>query len=229
MAIRQATTITTPDELPGAHLFLDDIELLADIFTKMAESAKGQQRLDSSEFHYRVDKSTFCDGVTDLQQLGGKHHEFDMGFVSMGVTVGTFGGSSLRAWYLQDAEKWVLYGKVLAIFQRRPRKLRAIYDSLPWWMRTVAAYCFLYLPVLVPSPLIKKYGYAAFCAMAIYYIVIVVTAYKIAFRHSIVELRYAHEATTFRERWKMVQPYVLMAMGALAYALAERLVKAIWP
>jgi hypothetical protein len=225
MAIRQATTITTPDALPGAHFFLDYIELLAEIFTKMAESAKGQQKLDPSEFHYRVDKSTLCDGITDLQQLGGKHHEFDMGFVSMGVTVGTFGGSSLRAWYLEDAEKWVLYGKVLAIFQQRPRKLRAIYDSLPLWVRIVVAYCFLYLPILVPSLLFKKYGYA----VAIYYIVILVTAYKIAFRHSIVELRYAHEATTFRERWKMVQPYILLAAGALAYALAERFVKAIWP
>jgi hypothetical protein len=227
MAIRQAATIAIPDDLPAAHLFLEDIEQLERIFSEMAPATeRGRER---GPIHYTVDKSTSCDNIGDLQKLGGKHHQFEMGFVDLGVTFSAF-GTRLRAWDVRDADKWRLYGKVLAIFRQRPRRLRIAGDYLPWWAGTLLAYAFLYPPFFVLSPLIKKYGNPVYwTTLAIYYFVAGMVVSKLGFRHSIVELRYAHEATTFRERWKAVQPYILVAMGALAYALAERIVKAIWP
>ena len=53
--------------------------------------------------------------------------------------------------------------------------------------------------------------------------------YKTFLTHSVVELRYAHEAASLRHKWAAMKPYVLLGIGAMLYAFAERLMKAIWP
>lgn len=106
--------------------------------------------------------------------------------------------------------------------------LKAAFDSFPPW----AALAEIVLPLilLIPLLMLLRHHYLIFWALfAILMVGFNTATYRLNFRHSIVELRYAHQATTFRERWKMMQPYVLIAAGALAYALAERFVKAIWP
>ncbi len=49
-------------------------------------------------------------------------------------------------------------------------------------------------------------------ALLTYWSVLMAALYKFAYQHSIVAVRWAHEARSWRGRWKWIEPYVLVAL-----------------
>jgi len=215
MAIRQIIEI--PEDLPPARLFLDDIEALTEIFCEAVNCVP-------SSVHYVV-RESYCESIEDLRKIGGTHGEFTIEGPEFSVRLRPF-GSIWSLWGVKKEVKWNVYGRLQALFEHKRLRVRKLVRTIPIYLGIVLGCVLVYLPLLALIPVNKSHGVAALIA---YYVVLILVGYKVLFHHSIVELRYAREATTIHARLKSAEPYFLVALGALLYALAERAIKAVWP
>jgi len=232
MAIRQSAVRAVPTSFPPAHLFLDDVEqLTAILLSTVKRDNYGHVTVQPK---YIVGASTQCDSIEDLKSLGGRH-DLEKQVSDTTLDINSH-GASLYAYGMPADQRWALYGQLEAIFLHRSRPLKNSVEALERSSIVLLLIVWLLLcsvPLVVLAILGKRPGTVYQILKFTYWVLLFISAYKFGFQHSVVELRYAHEAASWRGKWKSAQPYVLVALGAVLGAVlgpvAQRIIKAIWP
>jgi hypothetical protein len=113
MAIKQVRQV--PNDFPPAHLFLDDIEEIVEILTKVPDLPRANI-VRSAEF--RVE-GRVCDSLHDLKEIGGKTRSF-------GITTG-YGTLEISRDFtyfnMNGDDYWKEYAQIRAVFQHRAGKM----------------------------------------------------------------------------------------------------------
>jgi hypothetical protein len=218
MAIRQVRKV--PNDLPAAHLFLDDIEEIASVLEKLP----GYRQDITSKCTYQVD-DRMCDTIADLKKIGGKTRNFSVSVKGGSVSIST--GSRFYNFGLSDSEDaWQAFARIRDVFERRS-SIRTKARNLPSAVLFTLYFALPFAPVVFFN-LLKHRPYIFYIWWAVYFPL----GYLFGSTHSIVELRYFDEARN--ERSKELRPLIWTATisflaGCLGTVLAERIVKWLWP
>lgn len=217
-----------PNNLPPARIYLDDIEEIAAIFTRITETC-GSTYYREQTTTYKIDGSITCDTIEDLRHLRQKRSgDFELtsgvGYIRISRYDTTW---DIRA--SDDALQQTTYAQLSTIFEQRKMRIKALVRSFPWWTGILLGYA-------VPGPviaLIRKLpvsnsGQVSVGALLL--VGLVLAIYKLVFQHSVVEFRNAHESNTLSTRLEELKPYIVGAfIGGAFTALGQRFIKWLWP
>jgi hypothetical protein len=179
-----------PTTLPPARLYLDDIIEICGIFNGSS--------VDSSTT-FIVGNQT-CDTFDDLEELGGRTTTFRM---KTSTPKGSWGldvaehRTEIQIFERDDAEAgWSKYARVLAIFEKRKLKLKAVLNR-SWISALIGA-----SSALIVMGLFASLGSKAFRSVPIFIaaglLTFLVNRYFLGW-HSVVEFRYSHKVGA--KRW----------------------------
>jgi hypothetical protein len=226
MVIRRQSEATVPVALPGAQLYLDDIEELSRIVLEVAE--KSALLLGDSDPVLKYKTRDFvCDTVADLKELGGEAPSIEI-FATEYCQLTIERDSAFWAGGgLDDDERWKYYARIREVFDRRSSMWRKISNipaiELPivglGFGIGVGAYYFLRsAAVSSPNVAIVLISYAA---------AIIVLVVKLLTRPA-VKFRYERESGGLRKEWQTLRPYAIGAIiGGLATKLGEAIAEAL--
>lgn len=124
-----------PSEFPPARLFLDDVEEIVHVLTELVQT-RAQQNIKITVALSSGQQE--CDSVQDLPKILRMSES-----VEIEVYADTFAYTNLRLhpWLLAiwrstgftKESAWEAYHKLQPIFERRKRRLNAIFHALPAW------------------------------------------------------------------------------------------------
>jgi len=147
-----------PDDLPHAHLYVDDLEDIYEIF-KSAFAAKYPD--SAATVVFSTDDFRF-DSVDDLLDHGGSAKKFrmevrDSRYLSSWISFHSFLEPSVHFGGLSQDESWALYGRIKAVFENRQYTLKNALFALPRWLTWPVYFAyFIFVPALLhlyPKPL----------------------------------------------------------------------------
>jgi len=240
MAIKNILEV--PEDLPPAHLFLDDVEEIVGIFREYVAPRIGGKSRNREELSYAVG-SRRCDGVDDLKKIGGRTTEFELKYSvcqeldqegnprmrssdAATLRVSRY-GSWLHFWGVPDSDRWAVYGRVNATVGRRKRRLRAVVEQLGEYGAPVAFYLIMGSWVIIAIvvgklKLLHLLNRGIALLMVAAYTILAAYGMFNLFRHSIVDLRYSHDSSGLRVTISQAWPQILAAIvGAVIYALVS--------
>lgn len=210
-----------PTELPRAKLYLDDIEEICELLKNpTAESDDWRVRF--------VADDKVCDSVQDLQELGGRTKKFSINVSSFqkerSLDLGRYSSSLYIYDYSESkdaAVKWSIYGKVLAVFQKRKLGVTGmLLNALPA-LACVPAY------ILVRSSHSRWHYWVT---LPIAFVTGILIAKAATPPKGIVVLEYSHKTPTLRRFLEVHYSQIIIAiiaaiLGALIKAIIDRLSK----
>jgi hypothetical protein len=224
------TSHEIPSDLPAARIFLDDLEELEAIFAETETNRDVEE--EARRVRYQIG-NRICDSIDDLRlkKMGLRTSELSMASDLCSLDISELSSKFRCSFYVSEAERRLRYEKVLAVFQRRERKIKsAIYRSLVL-VGALGALCWIVgvAALNVAFWIIWRHHVAGVLALCV-----VIAAYlfhrTMLSKHSSVEFRYAHEdveGTFWKRPW--VNSVLSALAGAVILAIMERVVKAYWP
>lgn len=118
-----------PEELPPAHLFLDDVEEI----TKILFEAQKESGESVVPVKYKVKGKFICDTLSDLETLGGAVTQFEVRVGKNRLNLSRY-SSTWDIWGADPEIRLATYAKLLRVFESRKMKLKAAVRDLPsWW------------------------------------------------------------------------------------------------
>jgi len=233
---RRQSQLDPPSELPAAHLYLEDVEEITDIFKDLVlknpyTEMYADMNEDPPRVEYRVG-NVVCDTISDLREIGGSSRDFE---ISAGWEFRlTIDGTSAHWWcvsLLDKNDNWSYYARVREIFVSRSPRLFNALSELPEYVSMPMFILGTVLPFFA-HPLLLKAGVppqAVYTAIAGHVILLATGIFAFLTRGQ-VEFRYSREAKPLGKRVAEYLPYMLAALaGGIITKLGERLVDAIWP
>jgi hypothetical protein len=232
------TVEKVPDDLPPAHLFLDDLEEITGILRDCASPVIQGKSRNEELLSYVVGEKR-CDTVDDLQRIGGRTTQFVIDYRvwqavdeagennvfrmrdrSVSIHLSRF-HSGLDQSGPSDSEKWLIHARIRAIFEKRKRRVRWIIAGLGDWGGVLLGVLLgVGFNLVVPSHSSHFRGSTALLLLGAYAVLVGYLLIGL-FRHSVIEFRYSHDGGRLRaalaQAWV---PTVSAIIGALVYALA---------
>jgi hypothetical protein len=148
-----------PDTLPHAHLYLEDVQEIANILLEATAPVLTRFREEAKVVYRAGDSQT--DSIDDLRTLGGSATDFQVsvGSRSLFNSVQLRGHlePQLRLHSMGQQECWAVHGKLEAIFDHRRLTIKnAIFGGpwwnaifrLPGWLKWIAYVAILLFPIL---------------------------------------------------------------------------------
>lgn len=206
---------SVPAKLPLARLYLDDI-------VDISEILKGSDQ--DAETSFIVDGRR-SDTLDDLKELGGNPKQFTMGVEllsrrsSAQLVIEEFTNRLDIYGSANEAERWVKYAKVEAVFKKRKLKFR---DAFWEWVIVILGWASL--PALLFNSHragLKTLGYMLS-------VVVGLGAAPLLWRSGMVSLRYSHQAGA--EKWLDAHKneVIIGITCAIIGAAATRFAELIW-
>lgn len=132
MSVRVISEV--PDELPHAHLYLDDVEEVCKLVSKTLVKNDNE----SCKVEFSTGELVF-DSVDDLLSHGGGSSKLTIqlrcGYRQYSVKFHSVFEPTIYDSSLDSSDAWALYGKVKAIFERRQYRLKNALFALPGWLK----------------------------------------------------------------------------------------------
>jgi hypothetical protein len=230
-----------PENLPPGHLFLDDVEEITGILRECASPPiEGKSRNEEALTYAVGDK--LCDSVDDLRKIGGRTTQLVIDY-KVWQAVNEAGENNLYRMHdntvsihlsrfhsglyqsgSSDSEKWVIYARIRAVFEKRRRSVRWIFEAVGEWGRIfLGALLGAGAGLFIPPYHARQLGRPTALSLTGAFVIFVAYILFSLFRHTVVEFRYSHDGgrlgAALAQAWV---PIVSAIIGALAYALLTR-------
>jgi len=132
MAIRTREPVV-PTRLPPTYLFLDDLEEIVSVLKELAATASGGE---TTIVTFSVGNQDF-DDIADLRRIGKTKSELkievEKGRGRTWMSIAPWLGAMWSSYGYTSEDAWSAYHKLEVIFNRRPRRWSAFYQSLAVW------------------------------------------------------------------------------------------------
>jgi hypothetical protein len=224
MAIKPTRKI--PEMLPCAHLYLEDIEEISQMFQSWAEQEQLLTRRKGSLRYELGDRE--CDTVQDLAKIGGRHSNFEI--IATGPNSRLTITRVFTTYYAPSDRREEAYFRLSQIFEHRKISWRNALRGGPetrWWafyLYSIPVNLILWLSSTeaVKSSLAPAASFVSWSLLALY----ICFLCGLFLQHSIIELRYSHEKPGISKRLGDIVPYaVSAAIGALVTKLIDLAVR----
>jgi hypothetical protein len=216
MAIRPLPE-SLPSHLPPARLYLDDISELVEILSVGHAEPKVTFTVGNR----------LCDTLEDLAQLGGRATEFQIEVrskYSNSDVIMSRHRTAFLVFGLDKNENWSKYAKVLAVFEKRKLRFKAMLgSSLPSTLS--GALTALVVTGLTAAIFAKSVRWSLVC-LALGLITLLLDRYFLRW-HTVVEFRRSHEVGTSRWWREQKTSIILLAIGTLFGAIITIITEAI--
>jgi len=211
---------THPNELPHAHLYLDDLEEISNILISAYKGAEGGENL---EVHYNLG-DTKMTTISDLEAHGGRTTKMRIelvnaadrwGFDRADINFNGFLNPRIQLSSRDDGHFWSAYSAIKAVFDARRYVLKTAITDLPSRVKTLAYLVFFILLPLVVLPLLDKYnvrGTGIFWAVFIAFAVLLGFTLFRPSRVSFVRSRDRWKATS-ESRARLSRDIILLLIG----------------
>jgi hypothetical protein len=124
-----------PDTLPHAHLYLEDVEEIANILLEATAAVLTRFREEAKVVYRAGDLQ--MDSIDDLRTLGGSATDFQVSVGSRSlynsVQLRSHLEPQLRLYSLGQQERWAVHAKLEAIFDYRRLTIKNAIFRSPWW------------------------------------------------------------------------------------------------
>jgi hypothetical protein len=124
-----------PDMLPHAHLYLEDVQEIANILLEATAPVLTRFREEAKVVYRAGDSQT--DSIDDLRTLGGSATDFQVSVGSRSlynsVQLRSHLEPQIRLYSLGHQECWAVHTKLEAIFERRRLTIKNAIFGGPWW------------------------------------------------------------------------------------------------
>ncbi len=207
---------SVPTDLPPAKLYLDDIREICDILKD-----------STGDWSVRfVVGNRRCDTLDDLLELGGRTKKFAIDITapnkSRNLDITPY-SSRINVYDYGEgrSDEWSIYAKVAAVFENRKLKLKAASRAVEGWIFFGLAAVLFWVGMLRPfSRPINVHDAPVLIGTTLLALVV---GYYFVESHSVVYLRYSHEAGARRWFDEHLSQIIMLIIGAVVGAVMSRI------